>query len=534
MADGARARARSEMLGASQASKIFVGFSQADPPSPASILRKAQPSPQRPSKSHALTLHLSKGSIQINNEPLVVGRGMPELADDLRISRNHFILAFDSTKSSATLTWMAKKDGRLQRRQQSSASVLTAGAQVAVTHGDVITLLGEFGRYICVVSIGPPADAALSRPDARSWALLEADALAAARAAAKRERSDLKPLADARTTQSSDGKVLRDPRGADQSFTYEMSAVAKAHNRQAEIVKRLHYTKPMWEADEVPPEEVGLRMQPPEEQQPQPPPPPERAPAPNMRSEWQKAPSGTLPGLSLPSTAASAAAATPAAAAALPTGINEREAQLLQAAAAASMAGPSNNHALVEAWKHRPRWLGGPRVRTNEIHQQDVQLIACTPLDAKDPVVDIGITTNEDNLITSVTPYSDAEDAMLLVGDKLTTFNGKRLVRPLMDMLRSEFIMVGDTVTLGVLRGLDDHMQAQFERAAAAKQPHPPGSPRLMRDSVVDYKGRWRDYRNAPKHLQVGWNRDPYNDQKLAENRWNNGCQDGHIDARML
>ena len=96
-------------------------------------------------------------------------------------------------------------------------------------------------------------------------------------------------------------------------------------------------------------------------------------------------------------------------------------------------------------------------------------------------------------------------------------------------VLRAEFVVSGESVTLGILRGLDTHMQAQMDRMAASKEPAPPGSPRLLRDSLVDYKGRWKDYRNAPKHLQVGWRRDPYNDQVISQNRWANGGEAGRM-----
>ena len=188
---------------------FFVGESFFHPRLPArSILRSSgmrggAPSPhERPAKPpFKCMLHLPLGSLEMDASVCHLGRSSPQLADDPRLSRQHALIAFDSAAPRATITWMAKKPGRVRSacaRSGDHEQLVYAGAQRIVRDGDVITLLAEAGRHVCLVSIWPASDGrAPSRPDARSWALIEADALAAARAAAKHESAELTRLARA-------------------------------------------------------------------------------------------------------------------------------------------------------------------------------------------------------------------------------------------------------------------------------------------------------------------------------------------------
>ena len=201
------AAAASDVPGAEQANpgRFFLGESRLTRPPSRSSLRchshgptaPTAPPPTRPSPPFECVLHLPLGSVAVDaSEPfLCLGRGRPELPDDLRLSRRHALISFDAGAPTATLTWMARKPGRVQFSGSSGREevLVSAGAQRVLRHGDTLSLLADCGRHLCLISIG--AGGAPARPDKRGWALLEAAALAAARAAAKLEGAEQTRLA---------------------------------------------------------------------------------------------------------------------------------------------------------------------------------------------------------------------------------------------------------------------------------------------------------------------------------------------------
>ena len=99
----------------------------------------------------ALALHLPRGTVPVEaHNPLVLGRGRHNLAEDLCLSRQCCAIAFDGSSPVATITWLSKRAGRLRRSRDDAsdgteralaAERLTAGMQRTLQDGDIITEL---------------------------------------------------------------------------------------------------------------------------------------------------------------------------------------------------------------------------------------------------------------------------------------------------------------------------------------------------------------------------------------------------------
>ena len=132
--------------------------------------------------SSSCVIHLPLGDLAVGSQASI-GRGS-RLPDDPHLSRLVAVLSFDAGRASSSITWMARRAGRLHTAS-GPVLELACGAQRQVFDGDLISLIGDTGRYPALVRIGQ--DPLPLRPAAAEWARLESECLAGARAAAGRE-----------------------------------------------------------------------------------------------------------------------------------------------------------------------------------------------------------------------------------------------------------------------------------------------------------------------------------------------------------
>ena len=619
---------------------------------------------------YELALHLPLGSASVQSgAPLVIGRSMVQLRDDPCLSRQAAIIVFDSAAPTATITWMAKRAGRLRctssslqssSRSSSSGSgtfgssgaerpsKLTTGMQRTLRNGDVISLLADSGRHCALVAIGPlSAGGAPLRPDARGWALLEADAAADARADARDEVAAQTAAVQAFTDEREQREERRRRQQQvvqcgelvipQQRLVCSLPATRDEHERQKNEAT-LENPPPVAEEDGLFEEEdsedeggevggdeggeVGGEVGDADNRAPKQrlPPPPLQSPPPQpgfyKPTVRDLIPRSATAALNSAAAATSSASSSSSAAAALssadgvgrstvfdintstaarstlhhktysssvaaaradaadeakaaarslllpsvpppatpPTGSAEAaklarlrllahdaersrvqaEEVLVAAAAATAPSPPPTSGAkrlvapVVRGVKAGKKLV--QRRKKHEQHSLEVTLVACHPDEAaNDQVATFGMSLAAGNVVTAVEEYGEAKEAGVLVGDVVRAVNGKPLPprRRLYDVLKDEFVVAGEELTLGLTRLLDAHMEEATRLTIYGKgQVVRPDSPRMRAREKVAYGARKLDYINNP-NARV--RRDPYNEQRVSHAQWSNGGAAGRM-----
>jgi hypothetical protein len=495
---------------------------------------------------YSLIVHLCKGSMaqQQGGEPLVLGRGLPHLREDPMLSRQHCIIAFEPWQPIATVTWMGRREGRLRSRSRQRVEKITCGAQRTLVDGDTLALLADTGRHIALISIQPASATPRTRPDARSWALLEHDARADARAAARLEIS----------AQGASAQALVDlqtaPPSAPPPRRPQVAAAVEAERRRRARAA----------AEEAPPASARLREvtltvmnaagEPAEDDEParaqhhchhtpqsspfSPPPRATSKPTVMDLVRGSSSSSSAADALAFPSSSTTTTATTTAVAA---TAASESSPKRARASllppppelptAPSKATGGGVHHA--EWSKGRARGL--LRRRANEEqHLLDVTLVACPPRSAEE-VCYLGMTVDERNVVTAVDKYGEASASGVVVGDKVRAFNGKPLRKrmPLEAQMRVDFIQIDDKVTLSIVRPIGAHVEHFIQRMtrSESEDARPPPSPRMLGQPKLDLAARRADYRSHPENHPY---RDPYSGHLISHlHQWALGGSAGRM-----
>ena len=133
--------------------------------------------------------------------------------------------------------------------------------------------------------------------------------------------------------------------------------------------------------------------------------------------------------------------------------------------------------------------------------------------------------------------FGEAHEAGVLVGDVVCTINGRPLPprRTLAEVLRADFVLVGDGLRLGLRRSLEAHMEERTRVLFAAGRPAShvqPSSPRMYPDRLprrllnADEGARRAAFVANPNARP---RRDPYNDQLVSRSQWALGGSMGRM-----
>ena len=185
-----------------------------------------------------MRVHLPLGTFSVGSQ-LLIGRGHEGLPDDILLSRQHALFAYDTKTSAATVTWMGRRAGRLST-QSGHTEELSLGAQRALRHGDRLALIADTGRFLVLVHTNGGCDgrAAASRPNQSEWLRLEAlsrsEASAAAREEARAQKLVAQVLVDARAPPSAMASAAAlSPKALDASQPAELQAQREQQGAQA-------------------------------------------------------------------------------------------------------------------------------------------------------------------------------------------------------------------------------------------------------------------------------------------------------------
>ena len=357
-----------------------------------------------------MLLQLPLGTIAVpSGSQVLIGRGMPHLLEDPMLSRQHALFTFDAILGTSSVVWMARRSGRL--KTSFGLEELSRGAQRVLHHGDCISLLADTGRHVVLIQ----KESHAMRPDVRGWALLEAasrvEANDAARAEARMQAKIGQTLVDAR---GGCAQWMWTPR---EIMEHACAASASSHPRASPTANA---------AATFPKVRVGQNGVP--------------------AVPFARALNDALR-IERPTDLTTAARRTPVGGSAAVAGDMTRA--VFSGTAAALRAVGEVAAARV------PRLNKGGR--DEEVCLQ-VELHAVAD-------AEVEISIDNMNVMTAVHPHSEAAQQGLLVGDQLVSFNGMPITRDVNfgELMKHNFVVSGDLVTLGVRRLMEIHTAALLE-----------------------------------------------------------------------
>ena len=468
---------------------------------------------------------------------------------------------------------MAKRRGRL--RSGGKSSVLDCGAQRAIGHNDVLTLLADCGKHLVLVQRGTRMNPVPTRPAERSWALLESDALADARAAARTEARDMarsgqalvdRPLSSTAhdgggLPSSRHGGRVTGGRPVDDDEPPHSAWVEFDEAQTQDLMPHAHLPiRPSLAATSaaaaLPPPPLPARAQPSKGQ--------------GSRNGGGRVPAGgsRVSGGGTGESATDGFGNVALAYVGTRRGGRARAATRTRAVLATLGQRAGAQEEILSLELRITATDAMTRVECLDKHddaggrRRPRQLAASAECVCEEQLlVDLGLTLDSSNTVTAMTAYGAARDAGLQVGDVVVSLNdqplghreraggalatsvraagsrwrgdGSRPPTRLGDALRREHILAGESVALGIERSLSAHMDlvvmplaklgktaVEVAEAAAEEEARQRAPPRMVpRDRLLADEWRAR-FVAAGRPLP---RRDPYNNRVLSEEECANG-----------